>query len=90
MLPAVIPGGPCALMRAVSIRARSARVLSFGEVIAAFIWSLTQDDIGIGNARLLLWTVTVLAAVSGSRLSRFLKSKLLNATSGLLLAAIGI
>jgi putative Ca2+/H+ antiporter (TMEM165/GDT1 family) len=46
-------------------------------------------SVGIG-AVLALWTVTVLAAVSGSRLSGFLKPKLLNAASGLLFAAIGI
>jgi len=46
-------------------------------------------SVGIG-AVLALWTVTVLAAVSGSRLSRFLKPALLNIMSGLLFAAIGI
>jgi threonine/homoserine/homoserine lactone efflux protein len=42
------------------------------------------------GAALASWTVTVLTTVSGSRLSRFLKLKLLNATSGLLFAGIGI
>jgi putative Ca2+/H+ antiporter (TMEM165/GDT1 family) len=46
-------------------------------------------SVGIG-AVLALWTVTILAAVSGARLSRFLKPKLLNAVSGLLFGAIGI
>jgi putative Ca2+/H+ antiporter (TMEM165/GDT1 family) len=46
-------------------------------------------SVGIG-AVLALWTVTILAAVSGARLSRFLKPKLLNAISGLLFGAIGI
>jgi Ca2+/H+ antiporter, TMEM165/GDT1 family len=46
-------------------------------------------SVGIG-AVLALWTVTILAAVSGARLSRFLNPKLLGAISGLLFGAIGI
>jgi putative Ca2+/H+ antiporter (TMEM165/GDT1 family) len=46
-------------------------------------------SIGIG-AVLALWTVTVLAAYSGSHLGRFLKPRSLNIISGILFAAIGL